>query len=55
MNVTPSQTAEGDCDTTIAAAATEQPEPPEPPGQPANEERTVTTEAGDGRAASCTG
>ncbi|MBV18638.1 MAG: hypothetical protein CMA56_02105 [Euryarchaeota archaeon] len=48
MNVTLSQTAEGDCDTTITAAATEQPEPPEPPGQPANEERTVTTEAGDG-------
>ena len=46
MNVTLTQTAEGDCDTTIAAAATEQPEPPEPPGQPANEERTVTTEAG---------
>ncbi|MEC7279466.1 MAG: hypothetical protein VXV98_05440, partial [Candidatus Thermoplasmatota archaeon] len=45
MNVTLTQTAEGDCDTTIAAAATEQPEPPEPPGQPANEERTVTTEA----------
>ena len=55
MNVTLSQTAEGDCDTTIAAAATEQPEPPEPPGQPANEERTVTTEAGTVRAASCTG
>ena len=48
MNVTLSQTAEGDCDTTVVAAATEQPEPPEPPGQPANEERTVTTEAGDG-------
>ena len=48
MNVTLTQTAEGDCDTTITAAATEQPEPPEPPGQPANEERTVTTEAGDG-------
>ena len=48
MNVTLTQTAEGDCDTTIVAAAQEQPEPPEPPGQPANEERTVTTEAGDG-------
>ncbi len=48
MNVTLSQLAEGTCDTTITATATEQPEPPELPGQPASEEKTVTTEAGDG-------
>ena len=48
MNVTLSQVAEGTCDTTVTATATEQPEPPELPGQPASEEKTVTTEAGDG-------
>lgn len=48
MNVTLTQVAEGTCDTTITATATEQPEPPELPGQPASEEKTVTTEAGDG-------
>ena len=48
MNVTLTQTAEGSCDTTISATATEQPEPPEAPGQPATETKTVTTTAGDG-------
>lgn len=48
MNVTLTQTAEGSCDTTISATATEQPEPPETPGQPATETKTVTTTAGDG-------
>lgn len=48
MNVTLTQNAEGSCDTTISATATEQPEPPETPGQPATETKTVTTTAGDG-------
>ena len=48
MNVTLTQTAEGSCDTTITAQATEAPTPPEVAGQPATETKTVTTTAGDG-------
>jgi len=48
MNVTLSQTAEESCDTTVTATATEQVTPPDQPGQPATDEETVTTIAGDG-------
>jgi len=48
MNVTLTTTAEGSCDTTITATATEQATPPDTPGQPATETKTVTTTAGDG-------
>lgn len=48
MNVTLAQNAEGECDTTVTAVANEQTTPPDPPGQPAQEEATVTTTAGDG-------
>ena len=48
MNVTLGQTAEGSCDTTVTANANEQATPPDVPGQPAQEESTVTTTAGDG-------
>ena len=48
MNISLSQTAEGSCDTTITAQATEAPTPPEVAGQPATETKIVTTTAGDG-------
>ena len=48
MNVTLTQNAEGSCDTTITAQASEAPTPPEVAGQPATETKIVTTTAGDG-------
>tara|TARA_B110000444_G_scaffold18720_1_gene15725 strand:- start:44105 stop:47032 length:2928 start_codon:yes stop_codon:yes gene_type:complete len=48
MNVSLTQNAEGSCDTTITAQATEAPTPPEVAGQPATETKIVTTTAGDG-------
>ena len=48
MNISLTQTAEGSCDTTITAQATEAPTPPEVAGQPATETKIVTTTAGDG-------
>lgn len=48
MNVSLTQNAEGTCDTTITAQASESPTPPEAPGQPATETKIVTTTAGDG-------
>ena len=48
MNVTLTQNAEGTCDTTITAQASEAPTPPEVAGQPATETKIVTTTAGDG-------
>ena len=48
MNVSLTQTAEGDCDTTVTVNAEEQATPPDIAGAPAQETATVTTTAGDG-------
>jgi uncharacterized membrane protein len=48
MSVSLTQNAEGSCDTTISATATETPTPPDVAGQPATETKIVTTTAGDG-------
>ena len=48
MNITLTQTAEGECDTTITVTANEQATPPDVAGAPAQESATVTTTAGDG-------
>ena len=48
MSVSLTQAAEGTCDTTITAQATEAPTPPDVAGQPATETKIVTTTAGDG-------
>ena len=48
MNITLTQTAEGECDTTITVTANEQATPPDVAGAPAQESVTVTTTAGDG-------
>ena len=48
LNVTLSQTAGGDCITTVTANANEQVTPPDQPGAPAQASQEVTTTAGDG-------
>ena len=48
MNITLTQTAEGECDTTVTVSASEQATPPDVAGAPAQESVTVTTTAGDG-------
>lgn len=48
LNVTLSQTAEGDCVTTVTANANEQVTPPDQPGAPAQVSQEVTTTSGDG-------
>ena len=46
LTVTVAQGAEGDCETTVTATANAA--PPAPPGQPAQDDITVTTTAGEG-------
>ena len=48
MNITLTQTAEGECDTTVTVTANEQATPPDVAGAPAQESVTVTTSADDG-------